>query len=206
MPDNHTKAGSVSIRYGARRLVPTDDTWVAPQWFQGMTLFTRSTGRSNNQAERPDRGSRRGRGVQPLPRTRRGEARKVGESAVSTRVAAVRSDTVADAADHGLSRSAARAALVRFCAAGFVAYCSYSICRAPLLPLFARELGAGPSLIGLGRFHHVQFHWILQIECAATSPRAAGLLSKSHRRHFDRNSRGVRLLRALSRPSVALRR
>jgi MFS family permease len=37
----------------------------------------------------------------------------------------------------------------RLCAAGFVAYCSYSICRAPLLPLFARELGATPSLIGL---------------------------------------------------------
>jgi MFS family permease len=36
----------------------------------------------------------------------------------------------------------------RLCAAGFVAHCSYSICRAPLLPLFARELGAGPSLIG----------------------------------------------------------
>jgi MFS family permease len=34
------------------------------------------------------------------------------------------------------------------CAAGFVGYCSYSICRAPLLPLFARELGAGPSLVG----------------------------------------------------------
>ena len=44
--------------------------------------------------------------------------------------------------------STARAALVRLCAAGFVAYCSYSICRAPLLPLFARELGAGPSLVG----------------------------------------------------------
>jgi MFS family permease len=29
-----------------------------------------------------------------------------------------------------------------------IAYCSYAICRAPLLPLFARELGAGPSLIG----------------------------------------------------------
>jgi MFS family permease len=41
------------------------------------------------------------------------------------------------------------AALVRLCAAGFVAYCSYSICRVPLLPLFARELGAGPILIGL---------------------------------------------------------
>ena len=72
---------------------------------------------------------------------------------MSTRVAAVRSDTLADAADQGLSHqalspSAARAALVRLCAAGFVAYCSYSICRAPLLPLFARELGAGPSLIG----------------------------------------------------------
>jgi MFS transporter, DHA1 family, multidrug resistance protein len=39
-------------------------------------------------------------------------------------------------------------ALFRLCAAGFVAYCSYAICRTPLLPLFARELGAGPSLIG----------------------------------------------------------
>jgi MFS family permease len=47
-----------------------------------------------------------------------------------------------------MSPSAARAAMVRLCAAGFVAYCSYSICRAPLLPLFARELGAGPSLVG----------------------------------------------------------
>jgi MFS family permease len=34
------------------------------------------------------------------------------------------------------------------CAAGFVAYCSYAICRTPLLPLFARDLGAGPALIG----------------------------------------------------------
>ena len=41
-----------------------------------------------------------------------------------------------------------RAALIRLCAAGFVAYCSYAICRTPLLPLFARELGAGPALIG----------------------------------------------------------
>ena len=41
-----------------------------------------------------------------------------------------------------------RNALVRLCAAGFVAYCSYSICRTPLLPLFARELGASPPLIG----------------------------------------------------------
>jgi MFS family permease len=38
--------------------------------------------------------------------------------------------------------------LIRLCAAGFVAYCSYAICRTPLLPLFARELGAGPALIG----------------------------------------------------------
>jgi len=42
----------------------------------------------------------------------------------------------------------ARAALIRLCAAGFIAYCSYAICRTPLLPLFARELGAGPALIG----------------------------------------------------------
>jgi MFS transporter, DHA1 family, multidrug resistance protein len=43
---------------------------------------------------------------------------------------------------------AARVALIRLCAAGFIAYCSYAICRTPLLPLFARELGAGPALIG----------------------------------------------------------
>ena len=50
------------------------------------------------------------------------------------------------AGDH--ASAAARRALIRLCAAGFVAYCSYAICRTPLLPLFARELGAGPSLIG----------------------------------------------------------
>jgi MFS family permease len=44
---------------------------------------------------------------------------------------------------------AARAVLARLCAAGFVAYCSYAICRTPLLPLFARDLGAGPALVGL---------------------------------------------------------
>jgi MFS transporter, DHA1 family, multidrug resistance protein len=47
-----------------------------------------------------------------------------------------------------LRSAAARVALIRLCAAGFVAYCSYAICRTPLLPLFARELGAGPALIG----------------------------------------------------------
>jgi MFS family permease len=53
-----------------------------------------------------------------------------------------------DGAAPALNPAAARGALVRLCAAGFVAYCSYSICRTPLLPLFARELGAGPALIG----------------------------------------------------------
>ena len=48
-----------------------------------------------------------------------------------------------------LDDGTARAALIRLCAAGFVAYCSYAMCRTPLLPLFARELGAGPALIGL---------------------------------------------------------
>lgn len=43
----------------------------------------------------------------------------------------------------------AASGLVRLCAGGFVAYCSYAICRTPLLPLFARDLGAGPALIGL---------------------------------------------------------
>ena len=42
-----------------------------------------------------------------------------------------------------------RAALVRLATASFLAYTSYALCRTPLLPLFARALGAGPSLIGL---------------------------------------------------------
>lgn len=41
-----------------------------------------------------------------------------------------------------------RAALRRLSAAAFVAYCSYSMCRVPLLPLFAYELGASASVIG----------------------------------------------------------
>jgi MFS transporter, DHA1 family, multidrug resistance protein len=52
---------------------------------------------------------------------------------------AIRADSVSDPA---------RGVLIRLCAAGFVAYCSYAICRTPLLPLFARELGAGPALVG----------------------------------------------------------
>lgn len=50
--------------------------------------------------------------------------------------------------ERGLGGATARVALLRLCTAGFLAYCSYAICRTPLLPLFARELGAGPSLIG----------------------------------------------------------
>lgn len=38
--------------------------------------------------------------------------------------------------------------LRRLCAAAVFAYCSYAMCRTPLLPLFAEDLGAGPSLVG----------------------------------------------------------
>jgi DHA1 family multidrug resistance protein-like MFS transporter len=44
--------------------------------------------------------------------------------------------------------SSRRAALARLCVAGFLAYCSYAICRAPLLPLFARNLGADAPTVG----------------------------------------------------------
>jgi len=37
----------------------------------------------------------------------------------------------------------------RLCAAGVVAYCSYSMCRVPVLPLFAQQLGASAAAIGL---------------------------------------------------------
>src|SRR5918995_5881556 len=64
-------------------------------------------------------------------------------------IAAQRTEiTEARPVERDLAGAAARLALLRLCAAGFVAYCSYAICRTPLLPLFARELGAGPSLIG----------------------------------------------------------
>jgi MFS family permease len=47
------------------------------------------------------------------------------------------------------TRISAQRELVRLCAAGFLAYCSYAMCRSPLLPLFARELGADARLIGI---------------------------------------------------------
>ena len=43
----------------------------------------------------------------------------------------------------------AQTAYLRLCAAAFLAYCSYAICRTPLLPLFARDLGADLPLVGL---------------------------------------------------------
>jgi MFS transporter, DHA1 family, multidrug resistance protein len=39
--------------------------------------------------------------------------------------------------------------LIRFSSAAALAYAAYAMCRAPVLPLYARELGAGPELIGL---------------------------------------------------------
>ena len=45
--------------------------------------------------------------------------------------------------------AAARHAFVRLCVVGLFAYCSYAICRIPLLPLLARELGADPPTVGL---------------------------------------------------------
>lgn len=49
----------------------------------------------------------------------------------------------------GLANStAARLAFGRLCVMGFLAYCSYAMCRTPLLPLLARELGATPPMVG----------------------------------------------------------
>jgi MFS family permease len=58
------------------------------------------------------------------------------------------SDVTAVSAAPGADAPGARSALIRLSAAGFLAYCSYAICRTPLLPLFARELGAGVPLVG----------------------------------------------------------
>lgn len=42
----------------------------------------------------------------------------------------------------------ARGTLTRLCVAAVFAYCSYAICRVPLLPLFARNLGADAPMVG----------------------------------------------------------
>jgi MFS family permease len=39
--------------------------------------------------------------------------------------------------------------VIRLCVAGFIAYGSYAMCRSPLLPLLARDLGASPAQIGV---------------------------------------------------------
>jgi MFS family permease len=41
------------------------------------------------------------------------------------------------------------AVLLRFSIAAALAYAAYAMCRAPVLPLYARDLGAGPEFIGL---------------------------------------------------------
>lgn len=55
--------------------------------------------------------------------------------------------TVAPTQEH-VSNAGGRRELVRLCAAGSLAYCSYQMCRAPLLPLFARDLGADAPMVG----------------------------------------------------------
>jgi len=47
-----------------------------------------------------------------------------------------------------LQRDSSRA-FAQLCAAGFLAYGSYALCRTPLLPLLARQLGGTPETIGL---------------------------------------------------------
>lgn len=39
--------------------------------------------------------------------------------------------------------------MIRLCAIGFLAYGGYQMCRAPLLPLLARDLGASPQMVGV---------------------------------------------------------
>lgn len=51
--------------------------------------------------------------------------------------------------EQSIDAASARTTLVRLCSASFLAYCSYAMCRTPLLPLFAREIGADAPTVGL---------------------------------------------------------
>lgn len=48
----------------------------------------------------------------------------------------------------GGAEAGGRQAFLRLCTLAGLAYCSYAICRTPLLPLLAQELGATPPLVG----------------------------------------------------------
>jgi DHA1 family multidrug resistance protein-like MFS transporter len=56
---------------------------------------------------------------------------------------------VSNVADAAEDCAGSQKRLVQLCAAGALAYCSYAMCRSPLLPLFARELGADARLVGI---------------------------------------------------------
>jgi MFS family permease len=49
----------------------------------------------------------------------------------------------------GCPAEQARPVLLRLCAGAVIAYASYAMCRVPVLPLLARDLGADPPLVGL---------------------------------------------------------
>jgi MFS family permease len=57
--------------------------------------------------------------------------------------------TSAAAVPTAVAEKGARRACIRLCAAAFLAYGSYAICRTPLLPLLARDLGADLRLVGV---------------------------------------------------------
>lgn len=56
--------------------------------------------------------------------------------------------TQAAAAGRVATGTSEKGAFTRLCVIGFLAYCSYAICRAPLLPLLARDLGADAPMVG----------------------------------------------------------
>lgn len=71
-------------------------------------------------------------------------------TALGNRYSALASSTLNSAANNPSAlRTPHVKVLIGFSSTAALAYTAYAMCRAPVLPLYARELGAGPEMIGL---------------------------------------------------------
>ena len=96
--------------------------------------------------------------------------------------------------------------LLRFSLAAALGYAAYAMCRAPVLPLYARQLGAGPELVGLVAGASTLTGVVLKLPAGAISDGHRPPRGVDRRRHFIRaDAARVSVDDARRADSVALR-